>query len=271
MRTVGAADIIAGLERLGIGRNSIIMVHSSLSSFGRVDGGAEAVIEALQAAVGVDGLVIMPTHAYCFTGRLGVTGYDPLRTPSETGTVPAAFWKRAEVLRSLHPTHSQAAWGNRAAEVLADHDHRAAVGADSPLHRAAQWGGTILQFGVTHTTNTTIHLAESLAEVPYLRIPFRAGWGVEALVRRRDGRTEVVPPVNGECPGASSEFDRLAPLLDGRKLTRRTTIGKALTAATPMAELVEVAVHELRRNPRFFLRNAPDDAYYGRAWATTER
>ena len=39
------ADIVAGLARLGI--NGAVEVHSSLSSFGRVEGGAEAVAGAL--------------------------------------------------------------------------------------------------------------------------------------------------------------------------------------------------------------------------------
>ena len=266
MATVGELEICSGLERLGIGQGSIIVVHSSLSSFGRVEGGAEGLISALRRVVGVDGLIIMPTHAYCFVGRAGVTGYDPLRSPSETGVVPATFWRQCDVLRSLHPTHCQAAWGNRAAMVLADHDKRAAVGVDSPLHRAAQWGGVVLQLGVRHTTNTSIHLAESLAEVPYLRLPFRMNWGVEALVRGRDGSDEIVPLVNGECPGESKEFGRVESLLAGRGLSREVMIGSCRAVATPLAEMVEVTVAELKRNPCFLLRDDDNDPFYGRAW-----
>ncbi len=37
-----------------------IEVHSSLNSFGNVEGGAGAVIEALKEAVGADGSILMP-------------------------------------------------------------------------------------------------------------------------------------------------------------------------------------------------------------------
>jgi len=36
-----------GLSMLGLGPSAIVVVHSSLKSFGQVDGGAETVIAAL--------------------------------------------------------------------------------------------------------------------------------------------------------------------------------------------------------------------------------
>lgn len=44
---VTQAMIAAGLEQLGLGQDSAVIAHSSLKSFGRVDGGAEAVARAL--------------------------------------------------------------------------------------------------------------------------------------------------------------------------------------------------------------------------------
>jgi aminoglycoside 3-N-acetyltransferase len=43
--------IEAGLRGLGLGADDLMVVHSSLSSFGWVDGGADTAIEALLAAV----------------------------------------------------------------------------------------------------------------------------------------------------------------------------------------------------------------------------
>lgn len=41
-------DIKAGLMRLGLKKGDTVGVHSSLSSFGHVDGGADTVIDALK-------------------------------------------------------------------------------------------------------------------------------------------------------------------------------------------------------------------------------
>lgn len=53
-------DIINGLVDLGLKSGNEIEVHSSLSSFGYVDGGAETVIAALKEVVGENGSIFMP-------------------------------------------------------------------------------------------------------------------------------------------------------------------------------------------------------------------
>lgn len=53
-------DLINGFCKAGINKWDEIEVHSSLSSFGYVDGGAETVISALKEAVGDNGSIFMP-------------------------------------------------------------------------------------------------------------------------------------------------------------------------------------------------------------------
>ena len=53
-------NIINGLLDLGLKSGDEIEVHSSLSSFGYVDGGAETVISALKDVVGENGSIFMP-------------------------------------------------------------------------------------------------------------------------------------------------------------------------------------------------------------------
>ena len=53
-------DLINGFCKAGIIKGDEIEVHSSLSSFGYVDGGAETVISALKEAVGDNGSIFMP-------------------------------------------------------------------------------------------------------------------------------------------------------------------------------------------------------------------
>jgi len=55
-------DIEAGLRGLGLRRGDAVEVHSSLSSFGWVEGGATAVIEALMHVVGEEGALVMSAY-----------------------------------------------------------------------------------------------------------------------------------------------------------------------------------------------------------------
>ncbi len=53
-------DIIGELQRIGIKPGMELEVHSSLKSFGYVEGGASTVIEALKEVVGSHGSIFMP-------------------------------------------------------------------------------------------------------------------------------------------------------------------------------------------------------------------
>ena len=57
---VTQADLVEGFRRVGVQRGDILYCHSSLSRFGYVEGGAEAIVDALLEAVGPDGTVAMP-------------------------------------------------------------------------------------------------------------------------------------------------------------------------------------------------------------------
>lgn len=58
---VTKSDIENGLYKLGVTAGMAIEVHSSLHSFGYVDGGAKTLIEALMQVVGNNGAIVMPS------------------------------------------------------------------------------------------------------------------------------------------------------------------------------------------------------------------
>jgi len=60
MSVITKSDIISGLQKIGIRRGMELEVHSSLKSFGSVEGGANTVIEALKESVGSNGSIFMP-------------------------------------------------------------------------------------------------------------------------------------------------------------------------------------------------------------------
>ncbi|MGK5037774.1 AAC(3) family N-acetyltransferase [Janthinobacterium sp. LB3P118] len=138
---VTRAAMAAGLARLGIAQGDTLFVHSSLKSLGYVEGGALAVIRALQDAVGPQGTLLLPTY-YLPGGTVRATCampdyvFDPRRHGTHMGRLPEAFLASAGVRRSIHPTHSVSAWGRHAADLTEAH-HRAPsiFGMDSPWQR----------------------------------------------------------------------------------------------------------------------------------------
>jgi hypothetical protein len=141
-------------------------VHTSFRAVRPVEGGPRGLIAALQAAVGPSGTLVMLSY----TGDADVP-FDPLTTPSavDLGVVADTFWRLPGVRRSDHP-EAFAAAGPLAARIvdgpLPLPPHRY----ESPVGRAYDLDGQVLLLGVGHEANTSLHLAELLAEVPY-RVP----------------------------------------------------------------------------------------------------
>ncbi|MGK5012551.1 AAC(3) family N-acetyltransferase [Janthinobacterium sp. MDB2-8] len=138
---VTRAALAAGLARLGIAQGETLFIHSSLKSLGYVEGGALAVIGALQDAVGPQGTLLLPTY-YLPGGTVRATCampdyvFDPRRHGTHMGRLPEAFLASAGVRRSIHPTHSVSAWGRHAADLTEAHHHAPSIfGMDSPWQR----------------------------------------------------------------------------------------------------------------------------------------
>ena len=152
-----------------------VLAHISLSRIGKVVGGEQTVIEALLAAVGPTGTVVMPSQSWQLcdpaepdvsehqwpTIRDHLPVYDPAVTPTRTmGAVAELFRTIPGAERSSHPHRSFAAVGANAAEIVAVHDLDSPNGERSPLRTMYDLGAWTLLLGVSHAKSTILHLAE---------------------------------------------------------------------------------------------------------------
>ncbi len=55
-------EIEAGLRQIGLTRGAVVEVHGALSSFGRVEGGAATVVDALMSVVSEEGALVMSAY-----------------------------------------------------------------------------------------------------------------------------------------------------------------------------------------------------------------
>jgi aminoglycoside 3-N-acetyltransferase len=247
--TVTRQDIVRGLAPLGLGAGGDVLAHSSLSSFGYVQGGADAVIDALLKTVGPTGTVLVPT----LTGseELNVENppiFDPDATSCWTGRIPEVFRQRPNARRSHHPTHSVAAIGARAQDLTRDHEFSITpCGPDSPYGRLAQTGGQILLLGVTHSVNTTFHHVEEIVGVPYHMQP---GW-VAAQVKTDDRAQTIHLMIHRYGP--ERRFERMEPVFRERGIQRDGQIGQAHVRLIDARRMVEITRQALLQDPTILL------------------
>ncbi|MCS6829854.1 MAG: AAC(3) family N-acetyltransferase [Armatimonadota bacterium] len=189
---IDKGSIVQHLRRLGVTKGKDVLVHSSLSSIGWVEGGADTVIEALLAAVSPAGTILMPA----LNGSPQDSPQNPPRMdvnsttcPEWIGVIPETFRRRAGVRRSLHPTHSVTALGARAEFYTEGHERcQTPCGEGSPYVKLMENRGYILLLGCNQQSNTSLHALEELAQVPY---HLQNEW-TEGVVIDAEGREIVV-------------------------------------------------------------------------------
>jgi aminoglycoside 3-N-acetyltransferase len=249
---MNGSELRTFFDTLGV-RGIPVLVHASLSSFGHVDGGARGLCEALMAAVGEGGTLLMPAFTYAET--LAPEGAEPPRRPlafhpdmpvsREIGVTAETFRRLPGVLRSSHPTHSFAAWGRQAREVLSTQRDNNPLG---PVKKLNVLQGQVLLLGTTLQAATAIHLAEERLNLPYL--------GRRTATRlNAAGYEERV--VIEKLPGCSAAFDRLEERLDSGKM-RVVALARGSARKIPVRYLVTLATKLLERDPRAFICERPD-------------
>lgn len=219
-----AADVTAGIRRLGLDGLPVCL-HSSMRSFGPLEGGADALIDAFLAE---DCTLVVPTFSWQAHAAKppaeatlpGRNAFDPARAsdgngpPFTTwstridadamGAIPATVLKRTAHARGNHPLCSFSTIGPLAAPIAARQNGEDVFG---PLAELAARDGLVVLAGVGLTRMTLVHLAEQLA-------------GRRMFVRWALTSAGVVPVRSGGC---SEGFWKLKPALD--PVTRQTTVG----------------------------------------------
>jgi aminoglycoside 3-N-acetyltransferase len=165
--------LLAKLRSLGVQRGDVLLVHSSMENFEGFLGKPTEVITILQEAIGAEGTLLMPTLPFSGTASEYVAKgqvFDSRRTPSKMGLITELFRRSPGVVRSIHPTHSVAAWG-AAARTLVEGHYRAKTpcGKDSPYSRLLDCNGKILFLGTGVSVMTFFHAVEEDLE---LLLPF---------------------------------------------------------------------------------------------------
>jgi len=253
-------SIAEDLRRIGIEPGDVVFFHSSLKSLGQVEGGAEAVVDAFLDAVGPEGLVIVPTLTFTFAhGELAKYAFDPKETPSRVGKITDTLWRRPNAFRSAHPTHSIAAIGRRAEELVQGHDKTSTFGKDGPYRRYVAWGAKIMFLGVNMTCNTTLHAIEDWLDLPYMQTE-------EAVVKGPDGRPKVVKVY--KSPSGDRDFyqqgSKVERLLEKTGMIRRGKVGEADTMWLPSQEMVQAVVEGIYEHPDLLLCDRPECEFCNR-------
>lgn len=248
---VAGRTLADAFRAVGVRAGGTLLVHSSLSSLGWVEGGAASVVDALRAVLGEEGTLVVPTLTFdTVTARQPV--FHETLTPSIVGRVTEEVRARRGALRSLHPTHSVAAIGPGAASLVEGHhrwDTPCAPG--SPFGRLVEREAQVLMIGVGLESFTMLHAFEEWAGVPWLfnRTELLYSITRECEIHRVESRRHTDVPHY-----EARDFPSLEPVLVG---AGAVAYGKAGTAELRLVDAV------LARNALVPLLEKEPDAVLG--------
>ena len=226
-------EIAEGLRALGLKEGSIVLLHSSFLSLGKVQNGPGEVIKAFLDVIGKKGTILVPAF-----GQLGVLVEEVKHLP---GTVISSC-----------PVGTVAAYGPAAKMLCQDHwKAETAHGKETPYTRLAERGGFICLLGVDQDRNTSLHSIEALLELPYLQT-------ISQTFKNPSGK-EVTREYKF-YPGPHRDFigiDRL--LLDSGAMKIRR-IGNAQVRLIDSAKMFDVLLAAGRECPDLVLCSNPECA-----------
>lgn len=229
--------LITDFTNLGVDKSDILFIHSSFKSLGKVEGGAATVISALEAVIGIDGLILMPSFNLLPSREERADAWDMDNTPSTVGWLTEYFRQMDKTYRSDHYSHSVAARGKDAKVFVADHLSREGYqspwdyspwgrtyGTHSPMFRAYKRDGKLLMLGVDYNSSTYIHLVEVIHWNKRLKHKLRANY------------------IGLNRPKLGEYWDSLGNLQQGK-------IGDSQSRLFSIKEYVDTLLAEVERNP----------------------
>ena len=233
------AEVAGQLRAIGVEEGGVLLLHTSFRATRPVEGGPRGLIEALHDALGPEGTLVMPS----WSGE-NDEPFDPRSTPvpPSLGVVADTFWRLPGVVRSNH-CQAFAAAGPEAARITSDPLPLPPHIPESPVGRVHDLDGQVLLLGVGHDADTTLHLAELIAGVPY-RVPTYC----TALQHGRPVRVDYEE--NDHC---CERFALADEWLRARGLQSESRVGQAHARLARARDIVGVTLEHLAEDPLLFL------------------
>lgn len=253
--------LIAGLKSLGITGSQILEVHTQMSAFNYVVGGAKTIVDGLMELCQNGGTILMPTQVsdnsepsdwmnppispeLWKTIRQEIPAYQEQESEIRyMGSVAQNFQHRKGVISSKHPHVAYAAWGRYAKLLVNGQSLHFPLSEESPAARLYELKGYILLMGVDMTSCTAMHLAEYRADCRPI--------GIEGAMVQTESGLEWKEYLDLRID--SDDFQKVESILRKKELLRETVICGCPVQLFSAQDAIDVATRFLENSSVFDL------------------
>jgi aminoglycoside 3-N-acetyltransferase len=248
-------NLVEGFRDLGVEEGDTLLVHSSYKSFGDVEGGPQTVIQALEAALGPEGTLIMPTFNFDFNKG---EPWDVRTTPSKMGILTELVRNDPRARRVFHPFYSFAILGKHAA-MLGSLRYKSSYERNSLFGKLRDLDGKIMVIGLSYTNSMTFfHHIEQMEGVDYRFLKQFTGEVTDENGNTYTDTFEML--VRDIDKGVITEVDPMGFLMEEKGIVKIRKIGEADVKLMKANEVYDFTAREMRRDPYllYFIDKDPD-------------
>lgn len=245
-------DIAKAINELGL-HNSPVCIHSSLKSFGHIDGGSETLIQAFLDA---ECTLLAPSFSYDYEvfpplnmrpERNGVGDYSSFEereysnskifsidstdiSKENMGNIPYTIVNMSGRKRGYNPLNSFVAIGKLADILVKDQTFENVY---TPFHKLCKLNGFVLLMGTGLDSATILHYAEQKA-------------GRNLFIRwayNQQGRADMVSV--GSCSAGFNNFEETV-----KSIEQVTDVGKSHWRCFSASDIVHACKNAIKHNPQ---------------------
>tara|TARA_Y100000590_G_C15622744_1_gene978216 strand:- start:181 stop:990 length:810 start_codon:yes stop_codon:yes gene_type:complete len=259
MKQYSEKELKSALKKVGIKKNSTILIHSALHVLGKMKNSTNAhipkkIYSCIKKYLGSKGTIVVPAFFYNYARKRKF--FDLSKSPpcKSLGIFSQYIYKNQKFIRSKNPITSLAAVGHEANKICKKSNSRP-YGFNSAWDRLTNLNSTILFLGVPLRKSLTyIHFIEFLAGVPHMyikkiNIPIKENGKViekNALiyVRYLDYNIKV-------------NLTKFENDLKKEGLLKSKKLGSGYVSAIKCKDILTFALKKIIKNSSYFLNRPP--------------
>lgn len=237
--------LVEDFKKIGLMKNDSVLVHSSLSKIGFVDGGPKTIIDALLEVIGTEGTLLFPSFPAIGRNKTHLEEkpfFDIKNTPSQMGSITEYFRKLEGCKRSFHPTDAICAIGPLADYYTNSHfGQLTPYNEHSPFRKLCTKNGKILMLGTTlNGACTNLHTLEEAVD---FKFPVYDEKVFDVKMIDSAGRETIMKTkVHNPDYSAKRNCDALKPMFEKEGVLINGIVGEAKSMLIDANKMLEVMI-----------------------------
>jgi aminoglycoside N3'-acetyltransferase len=243
-------QLVEHLKNIGISYGCLLHLKVSLKSIGEIEGGANALIEALIEVVGQAGTIVSNGFICSYTLPLSKRHSKIISnqlSPSYAGALANAMISHPKMERSHHPIQKFVAIGAQAKELMEAHTPES--GAYDVLNDLIDKGALNLTIGDKLNIGGTAHVSIIKTGLKKVMIPMGVNY--------KDASGNIILFNVNWIGGCTKGFIKFNPHFKAAGIVLEGKIGNAPAFLTRMRDTLKIESEIINRDPSFFFCDDP--------------